>query len=410
MVVIVFFVPIAFFYVAFRTNLLYGPMDTQFSQQTPFLRSAFRVMAVIWLLGAGWKVIKYVQCGSVIRGIIRHSMRAEKIIQSAADVVCGDMKLSKKVPVYMTVGQRTPMIVGFWHKKILLPQKQYESDELYAILEHELWHYRQGDLLLKKACSWIARIQWFNPVTRYLQKEVDKWGDIYCDKHVCFEGSTGWDIKRYFEIVARNSGKVETELMSGMRLHKTLESLKGRVNRMMKYNPKNELKKAWIMLLVMGFLLASTVTSLAAGRGIAALYDAVFKATKVIIEEDLQPQITDLEEVEWLPDENKIIIEMPDNPMTRATSSYTWDISAGKAKLTGEFYAANGNKVVLTVSPDPANAKVGAGLSQPDGYWRGVSGTGAYSHTFTVNQNGYHRVYVENLAGKDITVGLIVVR
>nr|WP_283245068.1 M56 family metallopeptidase [Qiania dongpingensis] len=385
-------------------------MNTPFSQQTPFLRTAFRVMAVIWLLGAVWKVIKYVQCESAVRGIIRHSMRAEKKIQDAADAVCSDMRLSRKVPVYMTVSQKTPLIVGFWHKKILLPQKQYDDDELHAILEHELWHYRQGDLLLKKACSWIVRIQWFNPLTRYLQKEVDKWGDICCDKYVCFEGSGGWDIKQYFDIVARNSGKMELELLSGMSLQKTLESLKGRVNRMMKYNPKKELKKAGILLLVAGFAMASAVTSLAAGQGIAALYDTAYEATKVIIEEDLQPQLTGLEEVEWLPDESKSIIEMPDDLLTRANNSYTWDIPAGKSQLTGQFYASNGSKVVVTVSPDPANAKVGVGLSQPNGYWRGVSGTGAYSHTFTVNQNGYHRVYVENLAGKDITVGLFVVR
>ena len=95
---------------------------------------------------------------------------------------------------------------------------------------------------------------------------------------------------------------------------------------------------------------------------------------------------------------------------SRAGKSYEWEIPAGKTYETQIFYATKGDTVSITINPVPKTAKIGTGLSQPDGIMRGVTGTGAYAYTITANQNGFHRVYVYNPNSYAVTVYFTVVR
>ena len=47
---------------------------------------------------------------------------------------------------------RTPMLIGFLHPRILLPEGLADSARIRMILNHELTHYRRGDLYVK----WFA--------------------------------------------------------------------------------------------------------------------------------------------------------------------------------------------------------------------------------------------------------------
>ena len=89
---------------------------------------------------------------------------------------------------------------------------------------------------------------------------------------------------------------------------------------------------------------------------------------------------------------------------------YKWDIPAGKTYETQIFYATKGEKISISINPVPSKAKIGTRLSQPDGIMRGVTGTGVYGYPITVNQNGFHRVYVYNPNSYDVTVGFTVAR
>ena len=116
------------------------------------------------------------------------------------------------------------------------------------------------------------------------------------------------------------------------------------------------------------------------------------------------------EETEWLPDESLTIVDTGDNLNARGGGNYAWTISANTLSRTGAFYAAKGSKVTISVNSDPAGAATGIGLDQPNGYLRGVSGMGSYSHTFTILESGNHKAYVRNESGSKITAYVTVVR
>ena len=77
-------------------------------------------------------------------------------------------------------------------------------------------------------------------------------------------------------------------------------------------------------------------------------------------------------------------------------------------RQTPQFHANAGDKIFISIAADSMNAKTGIGLLQPNGYLRGVSGTGGYSHTFTLYEDGYYRIYARNEGSSAITVQVTV--
>lgn len=401
-VVIIFFaVPVVFLYFACEMGLFTDSISGNLFQRTPFLQKLFVVIAVIWTAGFLWSSVRYYTMCRKLRQIIKHASRAENSIQKAAGEIEKRLKI-KKIPVYIIPGQTVPAITGVWKCKILLPEKKYGKDELNIILEHELWHFKQGDLFLKKICGWIARIQWFNPLTRLLFRELDKWGDILCDMRLC-HGEARWGKKIYFYTVFNNSYGQTLDSVSGMNLRKSLKEIEERAMRMSKYNPKKELKKAGLVLVAVCFAAVSAVTAMAAGNGLESVYNAVYDKTERIILEDTQPQIVS-GEYEWLPDGSFLVIDSGEelNLNARGLTTYNWSIPANALKRTDSVYLSKGTSVTISIVSEPSSAQTGIGLDQPNGYFRGISGTGTYAHTFTVNQTGYHKIYARNETGSAI--------
>lgn len=405
-----FIIPIAFLYVAYKVGWFADTISGTMFSMTPVIIRFSKVAAVVWLLGFFWEVIKYVRIWLALQKVFQSSSLAAVSIQNVAMEIENRLHI-KRIPVYKIIGQNVPAIVGMWRCRIMLPDKKYEPDELRMILEHELWHYKQGDLLLKKLCAWIVRIEWYNPVTRKLFYEIDKWGDLACDVQVCCKGQV-WSKKQYFNAVYNNSYGETIDICAGMSLRRNMKELENRVNRMKKYNPGKEFKKVVVFALIVCFTMASALTSMAAGEGIKTVYESIYDSTMVYVEEDLQVQPA-LEEYEWIPEDGLLIVDTGESvgaPNARGNYMYSWNIPGNSLYQTASFYAETGDTVRINISPDPANAKTGIGLNQPNGYLRGVSSTGAYSHTFTINQDGYHRVYARNETSSTINAAVVVTR
>ncbi len=405
-----FMIPIAYVYIVYKagwfSETIYGSMFSM----TPAIIRFSKMAAVVWVLGFLWETVRYVKVWFALQKVFRRSYLAEGSVQNAAMEIENRLHM-KKIPVYRVFGQNVPAIVGIRRCRIMLPDKKYEPDELQMILEHELWHYKQGDLLLKKLCAWIVRIEWYNPIARKLFYEIDKWGDIACDVQVCCKGQA-WSKKQYFSAVYNNSYGETVDTCTGMSLRRNMNELENRVNRMKKYNPSKEFKKEVVFALSICFVMASALTSMAAGEGTKTIYESIYDSTMVYIEEERQVQ-PELEEYEWIPEDSLTIVDTGESvgaPNARGNYMYSWNIPGNTLYRTASFYTETGDTVKIYISPDPISAKTGIGLDQPNGNLRGVSGTGAYSHTFTVNQDGYHKVYARNETNSIINAAVVVTR
>lgn len=406
-----YLIPVVFSYFAYRTGLFGRTKTGTLFNSTPVFMAILQMGAIFWISGFILEVLKYMSGQAKIHTVIRNSCLAHVAIQETAVMVKKELNIRRDIPVYECLGQDVPVIVGLLHCRILLPEKEYGKIELEMILEHELLHYRHKDLILKKLCAWIVRIQWFNPMTRLLFAEIDTWGDAMCDLEICHGEKRQRGIKEYFTVVIENSRKAKelSDRPMEMRLSGA-EKLYRRIERMRKYKREKDFKRWMVVILTLCFIMASSVTSLAAGKGVETVYKKAYAATAVQEAEALSDEDEELEEYTWTPDGSETITQFTENPFARGLNYYEWEIPAGEIYETGMFYATSGDTIDITINTSPKGSEVGAGLHQPNGVMRGVTSTSPYSHTFTVSQTGIHRIYAENKENFTVTVGLTVSR
>ena len=379
---------------------------------TPFFLNAFKVIAILWMAGFLWKILKYLKHLYSQRLLLRLSYPGGERIRRKVDELREQLGIRKEISVWESEEVYSPFISGFLKYRIFIPAEPEDEEELDIILEHELCHFRQGDLHLKKLCMWIVRIQWFNPFVYLLRNEVDRWGESLCDYEMCYGREHSWKMKKYFDVVIKYCEETdEDNPYAIMYLGNDYKEIKRRIERMKRMTTRKTPKRASTVLLILCFALASAVTSMAAGKGVETLYGMGYDLTMVRTFESRTAE-SELEEFTRTKDASMDIVQT-DEPVyldERALNSYTWTLEPGDIYETGLFYASNGDTITVTINPSPQGAKTGIGLDQPNGILRGVSGTGGYAHTFTVNQNGFHRVYAENLTSSTITVAVTVSR
>lgn len=78
----------------------------------------------------------------------------------------------------------TPCCIGIFRKRIFLPAKDYDREELRYILLHEYTHLANQDLLLKLLVRVLCGIYWWNPLVYCLKKDLNQSMEIRCDLSV----------------------------------------------------------------------------------------------------------------------------------------------------------------------------------------------------------------------------------
>lgn len=79
---------------------------------------------------------------------------------------------------------KSPMLTGFFRPRILLPRCDYDKNELPMILNHELAHYKRGDLWIKLLFVTVNALHWFNPVVYVMRKAANRDMEYSCDEIV----------------------------------------------------------------------------------------------------------------------------------------------------------------------------------------------------------------------------------
>lgn len=98
---------------------------------------------------------------------------------------CED-KLNIKTSVELSYNPliASPMMIGFFRPRIVLPACKMEDKELSYIFMHELIHYKQRDMLYKWLIQIVVCTHWFNPFVYLLEKDVNKSCELSCDEKV----------------------------------------------------------------------------------------------------------------------------------------------------------------------------------------------------------------------------------
>ena len=98
--------------------------------------------------------------------------------------VCSEMGITQKVDVFYNGKIQSPLLVGFFKPRILLPKFPNKTQDIEMILRHELMHFKRHDIWYKLLVRAALSLHWFNPMVWIMAKVSDEDLEKACDEDV----------------------------------------------------------------------------------------------------------------------------------------------------------------------------------------------------------------------------------
>jgi beta-lactamase regulating signal transducer with metallopeptidase domain len=117
----------------------------------------------------------------------KNLIHPEKSLQNFALKVASQLKISKKVKIWISKNIEVPATVGFIKPVILIPFASINNlsvDQLEAIILHEFSHIKRNDYLINLLVSVIETILFFNPFIAIFVKIIKRERENCCDDFV----------------------------------------------------------------------------------------------------------------------------------------------------------------------------------------------------------------------------------
>ena len=160
--------------------------ETLETQTTTFTHKTTRSMdwrspklwLIIWAFGAalslGLTVLAYLRFTIRLRRALHRPDRFTREVYASIP--------GRKPALFRSKAVRTPLMFGVFIPKIVLPEREYDEELLLNILHHELMHYHRFDTLYKWVANVILSVHWFNPLSWFIRKELNRACELSCDE------------------------------------------------------------------------------------------------------------------------------------------------------------------------------------------------------------------------------------
>ena len=121
--------------------------------------------------------------GVLLFGFLMALQQQQVCLQLAAAKVSADivvMPLSCK----QSAGQHGPYVTGLWRPQVLLPNdftQRFSAEQQQLILQHELTHWRRGDLHANSLALLLLTLFWFHPLCWWAYRLYRQDQELACD-------------------------------------------------------------------------------------------------------------------------------------------------------------------------------------------------------------------------------------
>ena len=165
------------------------PIQTNREINAAAMREPINKYVCLFFIWSALALILFVRKITVYQGFIQYIKAGNKevsdikILNLLSDC---EEKLNIKTRVELSCNPliASPMLIGFFRPRIILPVGEWEDKELSYIFVHELIHYKQRDMFYKWLIQIVVCVHWFNPFVYLLEKEVNKSCELSCDEKV----------------------------------------------------------------------------------------------------------------------------------------------------------------------------------------------------------------------------------
>ena len=148
--------------------------------------SVLDIIAFVWVLGS----LLFISVHLISYFHYKHQILKKGRIVKDKDILCPMIRLKRELHIGCTVSvieypeAASPMMIGFFKHVLVLPKEQYNSEELFFILKHELIHLKRRDLWFKLLFVVANAVHWFNPLVWIMQKQAAVDMELSCDERV----------------------------------------------------------------------------------------------------------------------------------------------------------------------------------------------------------------------------------
>ncbi len=165
------------------------PIQTNQEITAAAMREPFNRYVCLFFIWSALALALFVRKVTVYQGFIQYIKAGNKevsdikVLNLLSDC---EEKLNIKTRVELSCNSliASPMLIGFFRPKIVLPARKLEDKELSYIFVHELVHYKQRDMFYKWLIQMVVCAHWFNPFVYLLEREVNKSCELSCDEKV----------------------------------------------------------------------------------------------------------------------------------------------------------------------------------------------------------------------------------
>ena len=222
------------------------PIQTNREITTAAMREPFNKYVCLFFIWSALALVLFVRKVTVYQGFIQYIKAGNKevsdikILNLLSDC---EEKLNIKTRVELSCNPliASPMLIGFFRPRIILPIGELEDKELSYIFVHELIHYKQRDMFYKWLIQIVVCVHWFNPFVYLLEKEVNKSCELSCDEKVI--SILNEKAKREYGdtlISFLKSNNLYKSSLASVTLTEGAEQLKERLGAIMKFRKKSK--------------------------------------------------------------------------------------------------------------------------------------------------------------------------
>lgn len=164
------------------------------------------ILLTLWLAGVIacvlWQGIGYYRLIRSLKGTSQPVERAD--LHTILQEQCADLVIDREIPLRVSAAADCPMLAGFIHPTLYLPDERISRTDAVFIFRHELTHYKHGDLWLKLLLLAARCLHWFNPLVHLIARFAQEDIEAACDDAVV-RGHDGGYRRAYGETILRSA-------------------------------------------------------------------------------------------------------------------------------------------------------------------------------------------------------------
>lgn len=246
--------------------------DVKAQIQKRLVITPLQMIFLVWLLGAfsviGFALVRHV---SLVRTVKRWGTPVTGgLFFEEMQFIAQQLDYEKPVDLVVVPLIDSPMVLGLFKPRILLPDTHFSTREIQLIFRHELTHLKRRDLFAKVLALAATALHWFNPLAYLAARQANIYCESSCDLAV-MEGCSFHERRDYSQTIVtsfRSRGQTASSLSTGFRGGK--EEMKHRITNIMDLK-----RRRFAALLLVFMLLLSGISGVALNEPVSQVVETL---------------------------------------------------------------------------------------------------------------------------------------